>query len=292
MRSTTCIVLRTWLLQLSRVVNCLHLIGAESFVFPSPLFQEWFPFCSQEMGHATTTCQTQVNMYLGANQSSGPLPGQDSNPCAVVQNCLLNNLDDQAKANMASSNVILGLTPTILSFIGPQIREVVPLLLERTLLGTLVSFGSPAISPVQLLSELGFEVRKKRSLMVTLRQRFASDLLKRGDGTIRLWIWTISAAEYILIAIAVFNQVNNTLNLGRRVIIAWRCTFSVTGQVLMLIFIGFMGQRVAASSLLLRRVHGYLSTKKLIQSSSSTPMDLEMGRKLQEVQRRKDSGLE
>ena len=279
MRSTRCLLLWIWLLELSYAVNCVHIIGAASPIFPSPLFQEWFPFYAREMGDATTACQAQVLMYLNANESSGPLPGQNSTPCAVVQNCLLNSLDEEVKANMASSNVILGLTPTILSFIGPQMREVVPLLLERPVLGSLVSFGSPAISPVQLLSEFEFEVRKKRSLMVALRRRFASYLLKRGDGTIRFWIWTISVVEYVLLAGAVFNQIDNTLNLGRRVIIAWRCTFSVTGQVLMLIFIGFMGQWVAASSLMLR-AHGSLPTKEPKLSPASTNADLEMGREM------------
>ena len=266
-----------WLLEFSCIANCVHIIGAASPIFPSPLFQEWFPFYRDEMNTATNTCRVEVSTYLNANESSGPLPGQNSTPCAVVQNCLLSNLDDEVKANMASSNVILGLTPTILSFIGPQMREVVPLLLERPFLGSLVSFGSPAISPVQLLNEFEFEIRKKRPLMVALRQRFASYLLKRGDGTIRFWIWTTSIAEYVLLAGAVFNQIHNTLSLGQRVVIAWRCTFSVTGQVLMLIFIGFMGQWVAACSLMLRS-YGSIHIKKLTPSPSSSGTDPEMGR--------------
>ena len=242
--------------------TCYVNATGSSAIFPPPRFDDWFPFYYGQMKQATDQCQTTISTYIHANESSGPLPGQNSTPCALVQNCLLNSLDEEVKANMGSSNVILGLIPTILSFIGPKMREIVPLLLERPLLGSLISFGSPAVSTVQLFSDFEFKTKEQRPILAALRRRFALYRQGKRARSINLWITGVSAVEYTVLAGALFNQIDNTLKLGRRVIIEWHCTFNVTGQLLLLIFIGFVGQWIAAVSVMLR-AHGSLIDKGL-----------------------------
>jgi hypothetical protein len=63
--------------------------------------------------------------------------------------CILSNVDETIKANMASASVVLGLTPTILSILGSSTADIslLSIIGNRPLLVFLLAAGSPAVSP-------------------------------------------------------------------------------------------------------------------------------------------------
>ena len=66
--------------------------------------------------------------------------------CRNMASCLLKNLDDFDKADMQSAAVLLGLMPTFLQYISPNLGELDFVLRRRPLLAFLMVIGSPVIS--------------------------------------------------------------------------------------------------------------------------------------------------
>jgi hypothetical protein len=216
--------------------------------FGPPSFQEWFHYYRAEMAAAASECQTEINNYTANPYNYKRLPGQFDTPCAIVENCILKNLRDSVKANMASSAVLLGFLPTIMALMGPAMTEIVPLLVERPLLGSLIAFGSPTTTPVPLFKPLKLEAAAPSALTIALRQKLMS--VRRGSGG--ALAVGVSVLEYALVIGAMANQIDNTLMLGRRVIIAWRCSYNVAGQLLFWIILGVFGYWMAAVSFRVR----------------------------------------
>ncbi|RYC60202.1 hypothetical protein CHU98_g5995 [Xylaria longipes] len=66
--------------------------------------------------------------------------------CYFHTDCIIENLSETPKANMASASVLLGLMPTLLAGLAPSIAEVTLLSLDRPLLSLLVrSPSSPVL---------------------------------------------------------------------------------------------------------------------------------------------------
>lgn len=83
-----------------------------------------------------------------------------------VTQCLLNNTNDFVKSAMASAQVLLGLTPTMLAVLGASTEELnlVSVVARRPILATLLALGSPSVfvsrafeysDPVGMLQDRG-----------------------------------------------------------------------------------------------------------------------------------------
>ncbi|KAJ5605559.1 hypothetical protein N7510_008340 [Penicillium lagena] len=68
--------------------------------------------------------------------------------CWSLLNCMLENTSEVIQADTASGIVALGLTPTILTFLGSGTAETSLLARRRPLLALLIASGSPAVSPL------------------------------------------------------------------------------------------------------------------------------------------------
>ena len=68
--------------------------------------------------------------------------------CRKLFNCMLENTSEVIKGDMASGTVALGLTPTILTFLGSGTAETSLLARRRPLLALLIASGSPAVNPL------------------------------------------------------------------------------------------------------------------------------------------------
>jgi hypothetical protein len=68
--------------------------------------------------------------------------------CTDVLSCILGNTSEAIKGNMASGTVVLGLMPTILTFLGSSTAETALLSRRRPLLSFLIACGSPAVAPI------------------------------------------------------------------------------------------------------------------------------------------------
>lgn len=119
---------------------------------------------------------------------------------------------------MASASVLLGMTPGLLATLGFSVAEISLLSVERPILSLLLSFGFPAVYPTRVLEyEDALEILKKTTKSPSFRW------VTRSSRHQAL----ISAAEYILASVAIFNVVYTSYQLGVRTIISFRCVNSI-----------------------------------------------------------------
>jgi hypothetical protein len=107
-------------------------------------YQHFFPDVRAEITEALTqNCSSLFNSYL---QEDVILYGSY---CVKTYSCIVENLDQYTQANMASSGVLLGLTPWLLSTLGSTTIEMSLLSSRRPLLAAMLVLGSPAMNPVR-----------------------------------------------------------------------------------------------------------------------------------------------
>ena len=129
--------------------------------------------------------------------------------------CLLQNIDDFDKADMQSATIILGLMPTILSYIGPTVGEMTLISSRRPVLAVLVMLGAPAVFATR-----PFDFKSP------------GESLKKDVGSLVLHKQTpfraavISTAQYLLLSLAVTNCLLNSMQLGTSTILSWKCLWS------------------------------------------------------------------
>ena len=126
--------------------------------------------------------------------------------------CLLQNIDDFDKADMQSATIILGLMPTILSYIGPTVGEMALISSHRPVFAVLLMLGAPAVFATR-----PFDFNSP-----------SESLKKNGGGFVfhkqnPCWAYLITLAQYLLLSLAVGNSLHNSVNLGTSTILSWKC---------------------------------------------------------------------
>lgn len=129
--------------------------------------------------------------------------------------CLLENIDEFDKADMQSATVILGLMPTILSYVGPTVGEMALISSRRPVLAMLLVLGAPAIFATR---PFDFDnpcksLKKDAGTFVFHKQRPF-----RATAMV--------AAQYLLLSLAVTNCLLNSMQLGNSTILSWKCSWS------------------------------------------------------------------
>ncbi|KAF2175923.1 hypothetical protein K469DRAFT_646390 [Zopfia rhizophila CBS 207.26] len=127
--------------------------------------------------------------------------------------CILDNINDLNKANIASAGVLLGLMPTILAYAGSNLSETALLSVRRPLLAFLLAIGSPAVPPRRTFEHqdiLG--MLKRRKNVFTMKFAFS-----RGSVTKAL----IVGVELTLALAAIANVVLMSYELGMTTFVAW-----------------------------------------------------------------------
>ena len=135
--------------------------------------------------------------------------------CRAMTTCLLQNLGDMDKADMQSATIVLGLTPTILAYLGPTVGELALLSSRRPVLATLLALGAPAIFAIRPfeLYKPGDALTKDSGAFVLHKQ----SLLKAA---------VMGAVQYLMITLAAINCLLNSLQLGSSTILSWKCRWS------------------------------------------------------------------
>ena len=100
-------------------------------------FKSWFPLLRTALEYISTdTCAASLSIYR-------------SNPnritCQAHINCMLPNVLDIDKADMANAAILLGILPVFVATFGPDVKEIALLSLRRPLLSLLLSIGVPAV---------------------------------------------------------------------------------------------------------------------------------------------------
>ncbi|KAI0150765.1 hypothetical protein GGR57DRAFT_182677 [Xylariaceae sp. FL1272] len=152
--------------------------------------------CSKEYAAYKTG---KVNYTLGVESLVNP-----------VIDCILEQFPNSRQAELAASNLVLGLIPTILQSLGSSTAETALVGIRRPLLGFLLSAGSPTVAITKSSSFA-------QSLADFVNGGDPRDLEIPGFGWSRVpsrWALLISAAEYLVVGGAVTNVVLLAWELG------------------------------------------------------------------------------
>lgn len=223
-----------------------------SSVTPRPLhFQHWFPILEPELSYNSKfTCETTLLAYQGSVVAREELPPVWSY-CQAHDDCVLGSISESNKASMSATSVLLGLTPTILSGLGPTVAEVSLLSLRRPLLASLISLGAPAIYPSRPMEYSDpfavFQPATGTIVVPRIAQPYSSILC---------------TIQYLLVAGAATNVLQVSYDIGIRSVIDWWCDFSFAPLFWSLLTAGIH----LTAALALR----FFLTKPTGQSSGST----------------------
>lgn len=136
-------------------------------------------------------------------------------PCADLLSCILNSTSEAIKGNMASATLLLGLMPTILTFLGSSSPETALLAMRRPFLSLLLACGSPAGNPIATFAY---------SDPVADLKACEGRLIRRRLSTLTpLQAAAISVAECVLAIGAIANIISVSLYAGLRTINTISC---------------------------------------------------------------------
>ncbi|KAL2205791.1 hypothetical protein CC79DRAFT_1369243 [Sarocladium strictum] len=146
------------------------------------------------------TCQEPYQIYLSrlVNKTRIDWRGGADDKIALQQpvlECMLAHTSEYIKTSMASAQVLLGLTPTILAFMSPSAQEIALLsnIAERPVLGFMLSLCSPTTHLARL-----FEYTDPVKLLEDTMGRYK----QRRSGRFGCWI---STAQYAFASLAMVN---------------------------------------------------------------------------------------
>ena len=178
-------------------------------------FSHWYGFYTETLLHiAGPKC------YPNYTVSHFPeyvkyTSGGKLDPCKSMATCLLQNVDEYDKADMQSATIILGLMPTILSYVGPTVGEMALISSRRPVLAALLGLGAPAIFATR-----PFDFNNPRESLTEDVGTFAI----RRQSPFRATLLAI--AQYLLLSLAVTNCLLNSMQLGSSTILSWKCSWS------------------------------------------------------------------
>jgi hypothetical protein len=108
------------------------------------LFQHLFADVEVEIENAiTNNCSHIMQDYLHEHIT---IYGHQ---CVKMYSCIMANIPNYAKDNMASAAVLLGLTPFILASLGSNTTELALIASRRPILAILLVLGSPSVNPIR-----------------------------------------------------------------------------------------------------------------------------------------------
>ena len=175
-------------------------------------FQHWLPRYEQRWINATASCQQQLEHYWRNDRTVY------KTPCSSAADCLLQNIPGTVQSNFNSAQILLGLLPTILVYLGPTIAEVAALSTYRPVLATLLALASPAINIGRVLQRI--IVKDPFQEPTSKTSYLLSTWLARQnvvvDGTLR-------GMSYLAAMAAIANNISNSVYLDLRTISGWRC---------------------------------------------------------------------
>lgn len=175
-------------------------------------FSSWFPRYSSALDTLThTDCSKELFIYRtkalnnATNYPELKIWEVDHHATPLI-NCLVENTPELYKSIMASSQVMLGLMPTILASVGPSIHETAMLLVygKRELLAFLLILGSPAV-----LFDNTTNIRQLVADNMAFKDGISMDLLWRPNVFIVL-------LEYLIASVAIANIGELCFEIGMR----------------------------------------------------------------------------
>jgi hypothetical protein len=156
-------------------------------------FQHWYPQYRHVFESIVEElCQAEYRGYLTEVAPKDYLSGT----VTPVIDCILKNLNETRKSNMAAAAVVLGLLPTTLGLVGSTTMEVGLVALRRPFLAFLLAAGAPAVSPIRTFDYVD-----------------PKELLQKKPGSVKVFSMgptkkpAIALMQYVIAAAAVLNLV-------------------------------------------------------------------------------------
>lgn len=177
-------------------------------------FQDFYPVYGPKLkGIVLSTCFGNYTNYANHNgtcndwQDYGWTIGPADCAGYNLLNCVLDQLPDTVKADMAASGILLGLLPVLLSLVGSTTAEVGLLALRRPLLASMLALASPGISTMKF--------HDYRDAFAPLRKHHQPI---DPTGFAKKAPWLQSVFEYGLAATALANMIMVASDLTRKAI--------------------------------------------------------------------------
>lgn len=141
--------------------------------------------------------------------------------CVHHQECILDKMSESEKSFMASSALVLGLSPIIMSTLGPTVSEIGLISLNRPLLSLLLSLGTVGVYPSRTLS-----YEDDSPLEIARKPSFFPKWALRWLCTGRWFASLVVSAQYLVVSIAVFNVCYTSWQLGVATVLNFICQSS------------------------------------------------------------------
>ncbi|KAK8029252.1 hypothetical protein PG991_006308 [Apiospora marii] len=221
---------KVWLLSIFLWMANVVAIGVRS-----NKFRLWFPYFDYHWRQvAREQCATEIDDFHGNNKD------RFRAPCAAALDCILENSSESIKSNLANSQVVLGLTPTILSFVGSDIAELAVLSTHHPLLAILLSLGAPALQIRHIFTplEVAKIVNKTPSKFVRLYDGWLTSQYRAARRLFDVGLRVLAIG-------AIANNIATSLYLDSRAVVGFRC-----GSVFMPLAWGLLGVFPAIFALL------------------------------------------
>lgn len=122
----------------SIMLGLVVLFGATPAMAKNTRFLDFFPVYRSDF----------IQIRDGPCAAEFALKQAGAQVCRSLLDCMLENTSEVIKGDMGSGIVVLGLGPTILTFLGSGTAETSLLARRRPLLALLIASGSPAVSPL------------------------------------------------------------------------------------------------------------------------------------------------
>lgn len=177
-------------------------------------FRNWLPYYDYHWQQRAEICAPEINRYQ-TNNRTGLAHGA---VCAAVVDCLLTNVTQSIQSNLASADILLGLTPTMLSFAGPSRGELALLSTHDPVFAGILSLGFPSMFITNLFGSVDVNEILRRP--VARIARAYHSWLRRQSKSSR---WCALATLYFTAAAAVFNNIYTSIYVDIRTASGWRC---------------------------------------------------------------------
>ncbi|KAI1780136.1 hypothetical protein F4818DRAFT_401936 [Hypoxylon cercidicola] len=177
-------------------------------------FTTWFPNSGGILNNVSTgVCNLTLRDYRAAFQAprGSPEALKMLSICNRHEACVYAQLPPSVTLNYQGASILLGLTPMILSTLGPTIAELALLSTHRPILSLLISLGAPVYWVIR-----AFEFHDPRDAARGGR-------LVMGETSTSIAV-LISAAQYVLAVMAAATVAFTMVETGRRTTLAWACT--------------------------------------------------------------------
>ncbi|KAM7197963.1 hypothetical protein V8F20_006411 [Naviculisporaceae sp. PSN 640] len=174
-------------------------------------FEAWYPQYRPTLNYILSqNCSTELFTYRSGNYSApiDDLGGGDA-PSHIIQplvQCIMDALPEYIKMSMSASQVLLGVTPTILSILGPSVEESALLYIvgRRPILAWFLALGSPSV-----YFSRAFEYRNPVEILQGHHERVGQQCPRR-----KVWELVVVAVEYTVALGSVANLILQTWELG------------------------------------------------------------------------------